>query len=108
LELINIVKSNPFQKGIIFAGLEWSLQQRELDIMLDAFHENHILTMVYTGHNIKSSCVQHLINETYVDYIKYGQYVESLVTANHVENGVILASSNQHIWKRKIHNVEDN
>lgn len=107
-ELIDIVKSNPFQKGVIFAGLEWSLQQQELEMMIDAFHKNNILTMVYTGHNITSPYVQYLIHETSVDYIKYGQYVESLATANHIENGVILASSNQHIWERKNDNVKNN
>jgi pyruvate-formate lyase-activating enzyme len=100
-ELIDIVKSNPFHKGVIFAGLEWSLQLDELVAAIEIAHRNNLLTMVYTGCDKNSDYVQYLINNTSVNYIKYGKYKEKLITANHIEEGVILASSNQHIWRRE-------
>lgn len=100
-ELIDIVKSNPFHRGIIFAGLEWSLQTEELIDAIELAHQNNLLTMVYTGCDKNSDYVQYLIDNTSVDYIKYGKYKEKLTTANHIEEGVILASKNQHIWRRK-------
>lgn len=100
-ELIDITKSNPFHQGIIFAGLEWSLQLDELVAAIELVHQNNLLTMVYTGCDKDSAYVKHLINNTSVNYIKYGKYKEELTTANHIEEGVVLASSNQHIWRRE-------
>jgi len=100
--LIDIAKNNPFHKGIIFAGLEWSLQLEELILAIKAAHENNLLTIVYTGHDKDSDYVQYLMNNTSVNYIKYGKYKEKLVASNHIEEGVVLASTNQHIWRREI------
>jgi len=100
-ELIDVVKNNPFHKGIIFAGLEWSLQTEELEAAIEFAHQNNLLTMVYTGCDKNSDYVQYLIDNTSVDYIKYGKYKEKLKIANHIEEGVVLASKNQHIWRRK-------
>jgi len=53
--------------------------------------------MLYTGDSLFN--VRYC---SYFDYVKVGQYKEELSTINHIEYGVTLASSNQHIYKRGI------
>lgn len=97
-EIINEIKSNPFNKGIIFAGLEWMLQPTELVRLANLTRENGLQTMLYTGMSFISD---RNITQCF-DYIKCGRYEEELKTINHIEYGVTLASSNQHIYKKGI------
>lgn len=99
-DIIAEVKVNPFNKGIIFAGLEWTLQFTECIALASEAKKYGLQTMLYTGHEFKQSIVKQFIKTGVFDYVKCGQYIESLRTANHIENGVALASSNQHIYKR--------
>lgn len=101
-EIISEIKANPFNKGIIFAGLEWSLQIDECITLATAAKSVGLQTMIYTGADKKSSIVKHYIKSGVFDYIKYGRYSEELKTVNHIEYGVVLASSNQHILKRGV------
>jgi pyruvate-formate lyase-activating enzyme len=48
-EIINEVKSNPFNKGIILAGLEWTLQPEEMRELIYLAQENNLKVMLYTG-----------------------------------------------------------
>lgn len=99
--IIREIKANAFNKGIIFAGLEWTLQIEECLILAKLAKQNGLQTMLYTGSdnklelNLLKSCDK-------FDYIKVGRYVEELKTANHIEYGVVLASSNQHILKKGV------
>lgn len=95
--IIKEVLSNPFNKGIIFGGLEWTLQFDELVALAKAAKENGLKTMLYTGRTFNS--VEMYQMSKYFDYIKCGRYREDLATANHIEYGVTLASANQHIYK---------
>lgn len=95
-EIINEIKSNPFNKGIIFGGLEWTLQTTELVRLARLAKENNLLTMLYTG----LSFISDRDITQYFDYIKCGQYDETQKIINHIEYGVTLASSNQHIYKK--------
>lgn len=101
-EILKIVKSNPFHKGIIFAGLEWSLQMNECIALAMAAKDIGLQTIVYTGADQDSLIVRQYIKSNAFDYIKYGSYKEELSTVNHIEYGVVLASSNQHILKRGV------
>ena len=101
-EILKAVKSNPFHKGIIFAGLEWSLQMNECIALATAAKDVGLQTIVYTGADQDSSIVRQYIKSNVFDYIKCGSYKEELTTANHIEYGVVLASSNQHILKRGV------
>lgn len=101
-EIIMDIKSNPFNQGIIFGGLEWTLQIEELITLAKLAKENDLQTMLYTGNvydNMKS-----FINKygRYFDYIKCGKYDEKQKSVNHIEYGVVLASDNQHIYKKGI------
>lgn len=48
-EIIQQVLSNPFNKGIILAGLEWSLQPLELVELSKLASESGLQVMIYTG-----------------------------------------------------------
>lgn len=100
-EIIQEIKSNPFNKGIIFAGLEWSLQEKEMMSLAFKAKSSGLKTMVYTGHSIDSEFVQRLIRNENIDYIKYGKFKEKKRTYSHIEYGVVLASANQHIISRE-------
>ena len=101
-DIISEVKANPFNKGIIFAGLEWTLQIRECVALAREAKKNGLQTMVYTGHNLLDDEVTMLQMSQCFDYIKCGRYIEELKSANHIEYGVVLASSNQHIYKKGV------
>jgi len=104
LEIIDEIKQNIFNKGIIFAGLEWTLQPTELFNLAGLAHGSDLKTMLYTGNDFKYlqeyGTIRYL--GTYFDYVKCGIYEEELKTINHIEYGVTLASSNQHIYKKGI------
>lgn len=99
-DIISEIKSNPFNKGIIFAGLEWSLQMGECIALATEAKMNNLQTIVYTGADINSPIIREYVYSNAFDYIKYGSYKEDLKSVNHIEHGVILASYNQHILKK--------
>jgi pyruvate-formate lyase-activating enzyme len=104
IAIIEEIKSNPFNKGIIFGGLEWSLQPTELFSLALVAHGYGLQTMLYTGNTfeyLQEYCSIRYLND-YFDYIKCGQYEEDLKTINHIEYGVTLSSNNQHIYKNGI------
>lgn len=107
-EILNEIKSNVFNKGIIFAGLEWSLQITECTLLAKLAKEQGLQTMLYTGSEDKRFIGMCEITGVF-DYIKYGSYKEELKTTDHIEHSVILASSNQHILKKGVDfGVKDN
>lgn len=95
--IIEEIKTNPFNKGIIFGGLEWTLQEKELLILAKLAKINGLKTMLYTGKNFVD--IENLYKTKLFDYIKCGPYKEELKSNTHYEYGVKLASSNQHIYK---------
>jgi pyruvate-formate lyase-activating enzyme len=99
-DIIAEVKANPFNKGVIFAGLEWTLQLNECLSLAEEAKRQGLQTMLYTGNDFKGRLMGAIILSNLFDYIKCGRYEEELKTANHIEYGVVLASANQHIYKR--------
>ena len=97
-DIIQKVKSNPFNEGIILAGLEWTEQPEEMCELIQVALNSGLKVMLYTGlteDNFK--------NQFYNIYklnifIKFGNYNENLKT-NKSEYGVLLISKNQHIRK---------
>ena len=99
--IINEILSNPFNKGIIFGGLEWTLQLDELKQLIELGKKNKLEIMIYTG----------LSEEIFIEkfkkiyeipniYIKFGKY-DVKYKCNNIQYGVNLASSNQKIIKTK-------
>lgn len=101
-DIIAEVKSNNFNKGIIFAGLEWTLQIEECIALAREAKLQNLQTMLYTGNDFKSRIVGTIVISQVFDYIKCGKYIDELKTTNHIEYGVVLASSNQHIYKKGV------
>lgn len=129
-EIIAEVQDNPFNEGIILAGLEWSESPSELlELMIEA-SDKGLKVMVYTGCELEQfqarigqSCAEKVgvpkelkeekdsliwtyigsqILDFYITddyYIKCGKYLHSEYTADRVQFGVKLASSNQNIYK---------
>jgi organic radical activating enzyme len=96
-KIIQKVKSNPFNKGIILGGLEWTLQSKEMFRLIELALDNQLEVILYTGLDLAV-----LINKfpellNYNIYIKTGKYIEELKTNNNIQYGVKLASLNQKI-----------
>lgn len=96
-EIINKILLNPFNNGIILAGLEWTLQPKEMFALIYLALKNKLKVILYTGMDISE------LKETFPQlfelpiYIKYGRYKKELHTENYKMYGVKLASSNQKI-----------
>ena len=48
-EIVAEIKANPFNEGIILAGLEWSLQPQELVELVSVASKAGLQVMIYTG-----------------------------------------------------------
>lgn len=98
IEIVNMIKSNPFEKGIILGGLEWSNQPQELIELVNLAKQNSLEVMVYTGLTedefYKAVDKSKLPNDV---YIKFGRYVESDKQVINIQYGIKLASENQYI-----------
>ena len=99
--IIRKIKANSFNKGVIFAGLEWTLQIEECICLAKLAKQEGLKTIIYTG-NDDNEVLRNLEASEVFDYIKYGRYIEELKSVNHIEYGVVLASSNQHILKKGV------
>ena len=97
--IIKEVLGNPFNKGIILAGLEWSLQPDDLRVLINEALHNHLQVIVYTGltEEIFSSKFPDLIKLPI--YIKFGRYMEENKIESYYSYGVKLATSNQYVKK---------
>lgn len=102
IEIVSEIKQNPYNSGIIFGGLEWSLQECELVNLAINAKENGLDTILYTGNSFKDMNIFIQKYGQYFDYIKCGRYQENNKVSDHEEYGVILASRNQHIYKKGI------
>ena len=101
-EIMNMVKSNIFNHGIILAGLEWSNQPEEALALIKCALRNNLDVILYTGMNIDEFKIKYpklIVNGI---YIKYGRFDLTQKTINHIEYGVTLASANQHIIKIEV------
>ncbi|NLE03473.1 MAG: radical SAM protein [Crenarchaeota archaeon] len=101
-DIIEYIKRNPFNKGIILGGLEWTLQYSEMHELVKKAKEHELQTMVYTG--LDFNTFQSKYNDVLVltDYIKCGRYIEDFITNDNWQYGIKLATSNQKIYKKGI------
>lgn len=98
-DLIKEIKNNPFNRGIILAGLEWTLQPKELRELIVAAKDAQLEIILYTG------LTEEKFKEEFEDllnlpiYIKFGEYNKELSTIKDKVTGILLASNNQKIVK---------
>ena len=97
-EIINEVKKNPFNEGIILGGLEWFNQIDDMKVLMETAANSGLKIMVYTGfpviedESIFKECAKKVDT-----YLKIGPYVEKLPQIEMY--GIVLASNNQKIIK---------
>ena len=98
-DIIEEVTANPFNEGIILAGLEWSLQPDELRALVHAGLNNNLKIIIY------SALTEEEFKEKFSDiynlkknlYFKFGKYDERLKVSDNIQYDVKLATSNQKI-----------
>jgi pyruvate-formate lyase-activating enzyme len=100
-EIISTVLNNPFNKGIILAGLEWTLHPVEMLRLIKLALNNKLEVILYTGmeEDEISKVFPQLFNLPI--YIKVGKYKKELHTDSYTMHGIKLASSNQKVIKCK-------
>lgn len=117
-DIITEVTSNPLNRGIILAGLEWTLQPEQMFDLLFYSQQAGLRTMLYTSmtgneffrwfnsyRNLYRVHYDTAIIEftnldisLYLDYIKFGAYDETKRVDDYWSHGVKLASKNQYVW----------
>lgn len=99
-EIIQRVKKDPINQGIIFGGLEWAQQPYELYELILLAANNGLNVMVYTGctedelYPVIKPAIDISCNKVDV-YVKYGMYLRNRPKTTMY--GVTLASDNQYI-----------
>lgn len=99
-DIIAKIKENPFNRGVVFGGFEWTEQYEELLCMIEESIAAGLEIILYTHYTID------IIRRDYSEllsykgiYIKCGEYDNSCLSATHISYGVPLASTNQIIYK---------
>ncbi len=96
-EIIAEVKQNPFNDGIILAGLEWSEQPDDAVALISCAAAADLKIMLYTGLD-EEVLYRRIPKKFLVDcYVKFGAYIEDMASDNYKSCGVRLASTNQYI-----------
>lgn len=96
-ELINKVKANGLNKGIILSGLEWTESPEAMNKLINEALTNDLEVILYTHKTEKNffETFQHLKNKPI--YIKFGPFIEEQKTETNQHFGVKLATDNQYI-----------
>jgi len=102
-EIISIIKTNLFNKGIILAGLEWTEQPEEMKELIYLALQNNLEVILYTGLN--EEVFMNKFNDIYSlegIYIKFGNYDKNNRSNNNFQHSVKLVSDNQKIINNKV------
>ena len=94
-EIVEEVRSNFFNEGLVLGGLEWTEQPAEMQALVHACKEAGLQVMIYTGMTEEQFIKR--FGEPDGIWVKYGSYVPG--GEPHEMYGVKLASSNQIIKK---------
>lgn len=97
--VLDAVQSNPFNEGLILGGLEWSEQPEELVALASEALNRGLKVMVYTGLTLEAflKSVPAIDSLEGTLYLKYGSFNVTALSTDHLDHGVKLASTNQHI-----------
>lgn len=96
-EIIEEVKQNHFNDGIILGGLEWSEQPDDTIALISCAAAAGLEVMIYTGlteEEFYRRIPRHYLHNC---YIKFGKYDEKCLSDTYTSFGVKLASTNQYI-----------
>lgn len=97
--IIQKVKKDSFNKGVILGGLEWTYQPKEAQLLITEALKNNLQVILYTY--MREEDFKNKFKELYDNpiYFKFGEYIEG--QQPHMDKGVQLASNNQHIVDRR-------
>ncbi|HHV39690.1 MAG TPA: 4Fe-4S cluster-binding domain-containing protein [Tepidimicrobium sp.] len=105
-EIVDAVAENPFDQGVILAGLEWTYSPDALHALIWTALNKGLQVMLYTYMEEEQfkKAFPHLHDMPI--WVKFGEYDHNRKTKTHVQYGVSLASSNQHIKRLQMTNPE--
>lgn len=97
--IVDEIENNPFNEGVILAGLEWSNQPDELVALVQEVTSRDMPVIIYTGYTLEVffSKVPKIRTMTGDILIKHGPYIEKLSNDDHYMYSVKLATNNQRI-----------
>jgi AhpD family alkylhydroperoxidase len=96
-EIIEEVRQNPFNDGIILGGLEWSQQPREAIELIRCAAASGLQVILYTGLT-ERELYDRIPKEHLVGcLVKFGKYDSTLASDTYKSYNVHLASTNQYI-----------
>lgn len=98
-DIIDTVKKNTFNEGVILGGLEWTEQPQEMKELIDAAITNELQVMLYTG--MEEEEFKRRFPFIKGIWIKSGSYMEELKCNDNIQYGIKLVSKNQQIYKLK-------
>jgi anaerobic ribonucleoside-triphosphate reductase activating protein len=84
---------------MIFGGEPLDQNHNELELFLKEIHSFNKQIWIFTRYGLDD--IPTFVKEN-CDYIKSGRYIEELTIDNHIQYGIKLATSNQHIYKKGI------
>lgn len=95
--IINQVKSNGLNRGIIMSGLEWTESPDSMKAIMEEALKVNLEVIIYTHHTEASFLEMFPELSKEEIYIKFGAYDECKKASNHTSYGVKLATENQYI-----------
>lgn len=96
-DIIEEVKSNPFNDGIILGGLEWSENPEDTKVLIRLARAVELQIMLYTGLAEEELYTRIPKDALHNCYVKFGRYDKTKLSDNYTSFGVKLASTNQYI-----------
>ena len=100
-KIIYKIKNNPFDKGLILAGLEWTESSNDMKKLIEETLKEKLEVMLYT----------YLVEDKFKQkfpklyklpiWVKFGEYNKKFKNDNYFSYGVKLATTNQYIKKLK-------
>ncbi|MFW6377583.1 MAG: 4Fe-4S cluster-binding domain-containing protein [bacterium] len=96
-EIIEQVKNNKFNEGIILAGLEWTESESAMKILIFKALYNKLKVILYTHQTEKQFKRNYPELYSFPIWVKFGSYKEDLESNNYFSEGVKLATTNQYI-----------
>lgn len=98
VDIVDMIVSNPINKGIILAGLEWSEQPKELISLITEAKSRRLQVIVYSGLTQEEffTKIPELLSQRDI-FFKFGRFDSTLLADDYYMFGVKLASKNQKI-----------
>ena len=96
-DIIQEVRANPFNDGIILGGLEWSENPEDTMVLIRWAKATMMQVMLYTGLTEDALYTRIPRDALHHCYVKFGRYDETALSDNYTSFGIKLASTNQYI-----------